>query len=147
MSQTATIAATVRGSAQPVAYCGEPEGSPPPYPSCERQLPPQFFLHVNQSAENPPEYNLYDVERGSLIDIALAQYAQSISPSVGNTGYSLLQQDEDNPRSASSFPDRLRNLLFCCIAMFFGVTLALFWICAIGYAIVVCFQKIAESLG
>jgi hypothetical protein len=146
MSQAATIAGAMRSPAQPVVYRDEPEYSPPPYPYCERQLPPQFFLHVNQPAEDPPEYNFYDIERGSLIDMALAQYAQSISPGLASPGYSMLEHDEDTPRSATSFSGRIRNFIFYCIAMFFGITLALFWVCAIGYAIVVSFQKVAESL-
>lgn len=146
MSQTATTVATVRGSAQPAAYRDEPECSPPPYPYCEQQLPPQFFYHVNEPADDPPEYNFYDVERGSLIDIALAQYAQSISPSDASTAYSMLDQDEDAPRQTTDFSSRLRNFLFYCMAMFCGVTWAVFWVCAIGYAIVVSFQRVAESL-
>ncbi len=148
MSQIVTVAAAaaVRGSAPPVAYRDEPECSPPPYPYRERQLPPQFFHHVNEPADDPPQYNYYDVERGSLIDIALAQYSQSISPSVASTRYSILEQDEDTQRPTPDFAGRFRNFLFYCMAMFCGVTLAVFWVCAIGYAIVISFQKVAENL-
>jgi hypothetical protein len=146
MSYTATVAAAACGSAQPVAYRDEPECSPPPYPYCERQLPPQFFNHVNQPLDDPPEYNYYDVERGSLIDRALAQYARSVSPSVASTRYTILEHDEGEPQPAPNFSGRLRSLLFYCMAMFCGITWATFWVCAIGYAIVISFQKIAQSL-
>lgn len=146
MAHTATIAAAVRGHTQPVAYADVPECSPPPYPYCERQLPPQFFYHVTQPAEDPPEYNDYDVERGSLIDIALAQYAQSVSPSAASTRYTMLEQEEDDSRPSSDSSGRLRSFLFYCMAMFCGATWAVFWVCAIGYAIVISFQKVAESL-
>jgi hypothetical protein len=150
MAQPATIAATVRGSAQSAAYLDEPECSPPPYPYREGRLPPQFFYHVNppadDPAEDPPEYNYYDVERGSLIDLALAQYAQSISPRVQSTQYSLLEQDEDASFPRSDLSGRFRSFLFYCMAMFCGAMWAVFWICAIGYAIVISFQKVAESL-
>jgi hypothetical protein len=151
MAHAATIAAAaVRGSAQPVAYLDELECSPPPYPYCEAQLPPQFFYHANpptdEPAEDPPEYSNYDVERGSLIDLALAQYTQSISPSVQSTLYSPLEQDEDAPFLRSDLSGRFRSFLFYCMAMFCGVTWAVFWVCAIGYAIVISFQKVAESL-
>lgn len=147
MSQSATIAPAVHCSTQPVAYQDEPECSPPPYPFCERQVPPQFFHNINEPAEEPPEYNYYDVERGSWIDIVLAQYTQSINPSVASARYSILDQDEDAaPRRTSDFSGRLRTFLFYCMAMFCGITWAVFWICAIGYAIVLSFQKVAESL-
>jgi hypothetical protein len=146
MAHTITIAAGVRGTAPVEAYRDELERSPPPYPSCERQVPAEFFYHVDPPAEDPPEYNFYDVERGSLIDIALAQYAQSISPSVASTRYSMLEQDEDAPQSASQGSGRVRDFLFRCMAMFCGVTWAIFWVCGIGYAIVISFQKVAESL-
>ena len=146
MALTPTVAAAVRGSAQPMVYRDEPGCSPPPYPYCERQLPPQFFHHINQPADAPPEYNLYDVERGSLIDIVLSQYAQSINPGMASARYSILEQDEDSPLSPSPFLSHLRKFFFCCMAMLCRTTFALFWVFAIGYAIVVSFQKVAESL-
>jgi hypothetical protein len=146
MANTATIVAAAHPSAQPIAYQDEPECSPPPYPYCDRELPPEFFHHACHPAEELPEYSFYDVERGSLIEIALAQYAQSISPSAASAGYSMLEQDEDSSRSNTDFSGRFRTFLFYCMAMFCGISWAVFWVCAIGYAIVISFQKVAESL-
>lgn len=142
----AATTATMRGSAQPLAYRDEPDCSPPPYPYSDRQPPLQFLLHVDQPADAPPEYNFYDVERGSLIDRALAQYAQSISPSLASARYSMLEQDEDAQVISQSHSDRFRSFLFYCMAMLCGIVFAAFWICAIGYAIVVSFEKVAQSL-
>jgi hypothetical protein len=151
MAHTISIAAAVRGTAPVEAYRDELDCSPPPYPSCERPVPAEFFYHVDSPAadppaEDPPQYNFYDVERGSLIDIALAQYAQSISPGVASTRYSMLEQDEDAPQSASQGSGRVRDFLFYCMAIFCGVAWAIFWVCGIGYAIVISFQKVAESI-
>jgi hypothetical protein len=143
-----TITAAVGGSVQPVPYRDNPEGSPPPYPyeDCERQLLPQPARHIHEQVDEPPEYNLYDVERGSLIEIALAQYAQSITPIESSTGYSALEQDEHVPWPVSGSSGRFRHSLFYCVAMFCGATWAILWICAIGYAIVISFQKVSENL-
>ena len=146
MTHIAAITAAVPGSAPPVAYHDQPQCSPPPYAYCEGQLPPQYIDHVNELADDPPDYSCYDVERGSLIDIALAQYAQSISSSDASIRYSMPQQDEDVSPPVSNFSGRIRSFLFYCIALFCGVTWAVFWVCAIGYAIVISFQKVAESL-
>ncbi|ERF76393.1 hypothetical protein EPUS_06951 [Endocarpon pusillum Z07020] len=147
MAHTATSApATMRGSAQSLVYRDEPDCSPPPYPYSDRQLPPCFLYHVDQPADDPPEYNFYDVERGSLIDRALAQYAQSISPSLASARYSILEQDEDAPVPSQSHSDRFRSFLFYCVAMLCGIVFAAFWICAIGYAIVVSFERVAQGL-
>lgn len=146
MANSATIAVAVRGSAQPEVYRDEPEYSPPPYPYRERQLPPQFFYYINEPTEDPPEYNYYDVERGSLIDIALSQYARSISPRHASTEYSVLEQDEDSPQPSRNLSSRLRSSLFYCMAMFCGVSCAILWVCAIGFAIFISFQKVAANL-
>jgi hypothetical protein len=156
MAHTAAIAAAIRNTPQPLAYyTDEPEFSPPPYPYSERQLlppppPPQFAHQVsNNAAEDPPEYNFYDVERGSLIDVALAQYAQSISPSAASTTrYMMLEAGEDDPerRLCADSTGRLKRALFYCMAVFCGITWAAFWVCVIGYAIVMSFQKVAERL-
>jgi len=157
MAHTAAIAAAMRNSPpQPMAYyTDEPEFSPPPYPYRERQLlppppPPPQFAHQSSSSnsaavEAPPEYNFYDVERGSLIDVALAQYAQSISPSVASTRYMMREPGEDDPeRRCSDSSGTLKKVFFFCMAVFCGVTWAAFWVCAIGFAIVISFQKVAE---
>jgi hypothetical protein len=151
MAHTAAIAAAIRYTPQPnMAYTDEPEFSPPPYPHCERQLPPQFFFHqgneTTAAADDPPAYDFYDVERGSLIDVALAQYAQSISPSVASTRYTMLEPDEDDSRLSLDSSGRLKSILFYCVAVFCGITWAAFWVCGIGFAIVISFQKIAERL-
>lgn len=146
MVDSAIFAAAVRGSALPEACHDDPGCSPPPYPQSDRQFPPQYVVQVSEPTGDPPEYNYYDVERGSFIDRALAQYAQSISPTAGANGYSILELDEDDPRPASPLCDHLRNFLFCCIAVFCGATWALLWICAIGYGIVLSLRKIAEGL-
>ena len=147
MSHSATDAAALRGSAQPLAGRDEPECSPPPYPYYERQLSAQSLGHVNQLAEDPPEYNYYDVEGGSWIDTALAHYAQSITPNVASTRYTILEQDDPATLQKSDFSSRLRTFLFYCMAIFCGVTWALFWVCAIGFAIVTALKKISEGLG
>lgn len=146
MSHPATIAAAVPATTQPAQYRDEGECPPPPYPYCDREVPAQFFHHINQPAEDPPEYNYYDVERGSWIDVVLAQYAQSTSPDVASSGYSTLEQDEDASGPNSDWSSHLRNFLFYCMAMFCGVAWAVIWVCVIGYAIVISFQKVAESL-
>ncbi|KAF7505885.1 hypothetical protein GJ744_012420 [Endocarpon pusillum] len=147
MAHTATSApAAMRGSAQSLVYRDEPDCSPPPYPCSDRQLPPCFLFHVDQPADDPPEYNFYDVERGSLIDRALAQYAQSISPRLASARYTMLEQDEDAPVPGQSHSDRFRSFLFYCVAMLCGIVFAAFWICAIGYAIVVSFERVAQGL-
>lgn len=136
MAHTSTTTPAAPGLAQPAPYRDEPESSPPPYPSSERQPPPQLFYHINQQGDAPPDYNFYDVERGSLVDIVLSQYAQSIRPGMAN---------EESPPYPSPVLRPIRNCLVYCLAMLCGATFALFWICAIGYAIVVSFQKVADG--
>lgn len=146
MSASATdAAAAMCGSAQPLGD-DEPECSPPPYPHCERQSSGESFSHVNQLADDPPEYNYYDVERGSWIDTALAHYAQSITPNLASTRYTILEQDDDAILQKSDFSSRLRTFLFYCMAIFCGVTWVVCWLGAIGFAIVMAWKKIVEGL-
>jgi hypothetical protein len=159
MAYTAAIVAAIHNTPPPMAdYTDEPAFSPPPYPYYERQLlpPPPQFTHQNSSnsaaaaaaaAEDPPAYNFYDVERGSLIDVVLAQYARSVSPSVASTRYMMLETGEDDPeRWCSDSSGTMKRVFFFCMAVFCGVTWAAFWVCAIGFAIVISFQKVAERL-
>jgi hypothetical protein len=158
MAHTAAIVAAIHNTPPPMAdYTDEPAFSPPPYPYYERQLlpPPPQFTHQNSSnspaaaaaAEDPPAYNFYDVERGSLIDVVLAQYARSVSPSVASTRYMMLETGEDDAeRWCSDSSGTMKRVFFFCMAVFCGVTWAAFWVCAIGFAIVISFQKVAERL-
>ena len=144
-------------------YGDASDSLPPPYPDCDEDMPITLLDRNNRSAERPPEYNFYDVERGSLMEIILSQYAQSITPRQSATRYSTLDGDdhdencdEDEDENAADEENalvncsrggsRLRSCLFYCMAMFCGIVWAVFWICAIGYAIVISFDKLGHGI-
>jgi hypothetical protein len=125
-----------------------PTNSPPPYPHCDSQLPPEYVIHIDEPTEEPPPYNYYDVERGSFMDRALAQYAQSISPTVASSSfryYSVLEQGENASSAVSALRDRFGETFVFCASICCGALWALAWICAIGYAVVVSVQRLSGN--